>query len=148
MNQNLRIRQLSRLAKRLTIGGVIALALLSTMASAGAHSFLVEATPSSKDHVSEPRKIVRLRFGGGVDTAYSKPAIEFQDGKVLADGAVGAAREAARTHARRANSVAGPVHCEISSSLPGRAHCRRQLWVFRGREVMRRRRASQMSQRA
>ena len=54
-----------------------------------AHSFLVEATPSSKDHVSEPSKTIKLRFGGGVEPAYSKLTIETPDGKVLAQGAVG-----------------------------------------------------------
>ncbi len=54
-----------------------------------AHSFLVEATPSSKDHVAASPKIVKLRFGGGVEPAYSKLTIETPDGKVLASGANG-----------------------------------------------------------
>jgi methionine-rich copper-binding protein CopC len=54
-----------------------------------AHSFLVEATPSSKDHVATPPKIVKLRFGGGVEPPYSKLTIETPDGKVLAEGGVG-----------------------------------------------------------
>lgn len=54
--------------------------------SALAHSFLVEADPSSKDHVSDPPKIVKLRFGSGVEPPYSKLTIESPDGKVLAEG--------------------------------------------------------------
>lgn len=54
-----------------------------------AHSFLVEATPSSKDHVAASPKFVKLRFGGGVEPAYSKLTIEGPDGKTLAEGAVG-----------------------------------------------------------
>ena len=69
----------------------VLLASLWTSAPAFAHSFLVEATPSSKDHVSEPPKTIKLRFGGGVEAAYSKLAVESADGKVLAQGAVGAA---------------------------------------------------------
>jgi methionine-rich copper-binding protein CopC len=49
----------------------------------------VDATPSSKDHVATPPKTIKLRFGGGVEPAYSKLAIETPDGKVLAQGAVG-----------------------------------------------------------
>lgn len=59
------------------------------MTPASAHSFLVEATPSSKDHVASSPKIVKLRFGGGVEPAYSKLTIEGADGKVLATGAIG-----------------------------------------------------------
>lgn len=55
-----------------------------------AHSFLVEATPSSKDHVASPPKIVKLRFGGGVEPPYSKITVETPDGKVLGEGSVGA----------------------------------------------------------
>jgi copper resistance protein C len=69
---------------------VTAAVLLSTFAPAYAHSFLVEATPSSKDHVAEPPKTIRLRFGGGVEPAYSKLMVELPDGKILAEGAVGA----------------------------------------------------------
>ncbi len=58
-------------------------------ASAFAHSFLVEATPSSKDHVTEVPKSVKLRFGGGVEPPYSKLTIETPDGKVLAEGSIG-----------------------------------------------------------
>ena len=58
-------------------------------APARAHSFLVEATPSSKDHVASSPKTVKLRFGGGVEPAYSKLTIEGADGKVLSEGAIG-----------------------------------------------------------
>ncbi len=58
---------------------------------AWAHSFLVDATPSSKDHVATAPKTVKLRFGAGVEPAYSKLTIETPDGKVLAQGAVGKA---------------------------------------------------------
>ena len=54
-----------------------------------AHSFLVEANPSSKDHVMAAPKTVKLRFGGGVEPSYSKLTIEGADGKVLAEGAIG-----------------------------------------------------------
>jgi methionine-rich copper-binding protein CopC len=54
-----------------------------------AHSFLVEAAPSSKEHVTEAPKTIKLRFGGGVEPAYSNLTIETQDGKVLAQGAAG-----------------------------------------------------------
>jgi hypothetical protein len=64
-------------------------ALSLSVRPALAHSFLVEATPSSKDHVATPPKTVKLRFGGGVEPPYSKLTIETPDGKVLAEGAVG-----------------------------------------------------------
>lgn len=54
-----------------------------------AHSFLIEANPSSKDHVTSPPKIVKLRFGGAVDPKYSKLTIENAEGKVLAEGSIG-----------------------------------------------------------
>ena len=54
--------------------------------SALAHSFLVDATPSSKEHVAAPPKTIKLRFGGGVEPPYSKITIEAPDGKVLAEG--------------------------------------------------------------
>lgn len=54
-----------------------------------AHSFLVEATPSSKDHVPDSPKTVKLRFGGGVEPPYSKLTIETPAGKVLAEGNIG-----------------------------------------------------------
>lgn len=64
-------------------------ALWSVCTPALAHSFLVEATPSSKDHVAASPKVVKLRFGGGVEPAYSKLTIEGPDGKTLAEGAIG-----------------------------------------------------------
>ncbi len=71
-------------------GLALAVAVAGAVASpALAHSFLVEATPSSKDHVASSPKIVKLRFGGGVEPAYSKLTIETPDGKVLASGANG-----------------------------------------------------------
>ncbi|MBI5011387.1 MAG: copper resistance protein CopC [Methylocystis sp.] len=54
--------------------------------SALAHSFLVDATPSSKEHVAAPPKTIKLRFGGGVEPPYSKITVETPDGKVLAQG--------------------------------------------------------------
>jgi methionine-rich copper-binding protein CopC len=58
-------------------------------APALAHSFLVEATPSSKDHVAQSPKTVKLRFGGGVEPAYSKLTLETPDGRVLGSGSIG-----------------------------------------------------------
>lgn len=58
-------------------------------APARAHSFLVEATPSSKDHVATSPKTVKLRFGGGVEPKYSKLTIENAEGKVLGEGSIG-----------------------------------------------------------
>ncbi len=58
-------------------------------APAQAHSFLVEAAPSSKDHVAASPKTVKLRFGGGVEPKYSKLTVEDADGKVLSEGANG-----------------------------------------------------------
>ncbi|WP_457796457.1 copper resistance CopC family protein [Methylocystis sp. S23] len=55
-----------------------------------AHSFLVEATPSSKDHVASSPKTVKLRFGGGVEPKYSKITVEDAGGKVLGEGSIGA----------------------------------------------------------
>lgn len=72
--------------RTLIFGGAAVLAL---SAPAFAHSFLVEATPSSKDHVATSPKIVKLRFGGGVEPAYSKLTIESPDGKVLGQGSIG-----------------------------------------------------------
>ena len=67
-----------------------AVAVLSLSAApALAHSFLVEATPSSKDHVAQSPKTVKLRFGGGVEPAYSKLTLETPDGKVLGSGSIG-----------------------------------------------------------
>ncbi|MBI1867138.1 MAG: copper resistance protein CopC [Methylocystis sp.] len=69
--------------------GLIAAFLFAGGAPVLAHSFLVEATPSSKDHVATPPKIVKLRFGGGVEPAYSTLSVEGADGKVIAEGAKG-----------------------------------------------------------
>jgi len=69
--------------------GLSTAALVFACGPASAHSFLVDATPSSKDHVAAAPKAVKLRFGGGVEPAYSKLTIETPDGKVLAQGAVG-----------------------------------------------------------
>ncbi|MGA8170071.1 MAG: copper resistance CopC family protein [Methylocystis sp.] len=77
----------TRLAK--AVGGLALVAALGASAPALAHSFLVDATPSSKDHVATAPKTIKLRFGGGVEPAYSKLTIETPDGKVLAEGAVG-----------------------------------------------------------
>jgi methionine-rich copper-binding protein CopC len=57
--------------------------------SALAHSFLVDATPSSKEHVATPPKMIKLKFGGGVEPPYSKITIETPDGKVLGEGNTG-----------------------------------------------------------
>jgi copper resistance protein C len=76
----------SRAALRLFCAGAIALAV---SAPARAHSFLVEATPSSKDHVSTSPKVVKLRFGGGVEPKYSKLTVESAEGKVLGEGSIG-----------------------------------------------------------
>jgi methionine-rich copper-binding protein CopC len=78
-----------------TFAALIRNAMLAGLCAAGtvspafAHSFLVEATPSSKDHVATSPKTVKLRFGGGVEPSYSKLTIEGADGKVLAEGAIG-----------------------------------------------------------
>ncbi len=69
--------------------GLLAAWLCVNAAPALAHSFLVDATPSSKDHVAAAPKTVKLRFGGGVEPAYSTISIVDATGKVLAEGAVG-----------------------------------------------------------
>lgn len=66
-----------------------AFAAFCVTSSALAHSFLVDAAPSSKEHVIGSPKTVKLRFGGGVEPPYSKITIETQDGKVLAEGNIG-----------------------------------------------------------
>jgi methionine-rich copper-binding protein CopC len=81
-------------AKRslLTVLGAAGVAggiLFGAIPPAIAHSFLVEATPSSKEHVADPPKTVKLRFGGGVEPAYSNITIENAEGKVVAEGAKG-----------------------------------------------------------
>lgn len=75
---------------RLLVGAGLVAGLLGAGAMpALAHSFLLEATPSSKDHVATSPKTVRLRFGGGVEPAYSTIAIEGAGGKVVAEGGTG-----------------------------------------------------------
>ena len=81
-------RDISRSSARVLVRLALAAGLLACT-PAVAHSFLVDATPSSKDHVTTPPKTIKLRFGGGVEPAYSKLTIETGDGKVLAQGAVG-----------------------------------------------------------
>jgi methionine-rich copper-binding protein CopC len=74
------------------IGGFVAAALLGALVAGSpalAHSFLVEATPSSKDHVAATPKTIKLRFGGGVEPKYSKLTVEGADGKVLGEGSIG-----------------------------------------------------------
>lgn len=85
MSKNFRI---GRFSTDLPAIGVAA-ALMLAAAPAAAHSFLVDATPSAKDHVESAPKTIKLRFGAGVEPAYSKVTIETTDGKVLAQGAVG-----------------------------------------------------------
>jgi copper resistance protein C len=77
----------SRRAVGVLAGGFLAAALMA--GSALAHSFLVEATPSSKDHVATSPKTIKLRFGGGVEPKYSKLTVENADGKVLGEGSIG-----------------------------------------------------------
>jgi methionine-rich copper-binding protein CopC len=77
----------SRRHAALVLTGLVAAAFASSPARA--HSFLVEATPSSKDHVASSPKTVKLRFGGGVEPKYSKLTIEGADGKVLGEGSIG-----------------------------------------------------------
>ena len=68
---------------------IMTLTLIMTAPPAVAHSFLVDASPSSKDHVEASPKTIKLRFGGGVEPGYSTLTVETPDGKVLAKGAVG-----------------------------------------------------------
>ncbi len=76
-------RRIGRLAGAGLVVAVVA------CAPALAHSFLVEATPSSKDHVDASPKTIKLRFGGGVEPKYSKLTVEGADGKVLGEGSIG-----------------------------------------------------------
>jgi hypothetical protein len=69
--------------------GAFLLAAAMFASPALAHSFLVEATPSSKDHVAAAPKTIKLRFGGGVEPKYSKLTVEGADGKVLGEGSIG-----------------------------------------------------------
>lgn len=71
----------------LVFAAVAGLALSATPGFA--HSFLVEATPSSKDHVAASPKTIKLRFGGGVEPKYSKLTVEDAGGKVLGEGSIG-----------------------------------------------------------
>ncbi len=87
MGDTFRSRQPTAFVRALI--GLSTAALIFASGPASAHSFLVDATPSSKDHVAAAPKSVKLRFGGGVEPAYSKLTIETPDGKVLAQGAVG-----------------------------------------------------------
>jgi copper resistance protein C len=75
--------------KGILTAAATAAALYGAMAAAPAfaHSFLVDATPSPKDHVAEAPKTIKMRFGGGVEPNYSKITIEADGGKVLAEGA-------------------------------------------------------------
>lgn len=69
-----------------------ALAIILSVAGATtafAHSFLVDATPSSKEHLAASPKTIKLRFGGGIEPPYSKITIESPDGKVLGEGNAG-----------------------------------------------------------
>lgn len=76
-----------RRALGVVAGGLFAAVLMA--GSALAHSFLVEATPSSKDHVPTSPETIKLRFGGGVEPKYSKLTVENSDGKVLGEGSIG-----------------------------------------------------------
>jgi len=79
-----------RATRKMIVASIAAFAGAAFVAApAVAHSFLVEAAPSSKEHVADPPKTVKLRFGGGVEPAYSNITIENADGKVVAEGAVG-----------------------------------------------------------
>ena len=85
---------MTKLVRRGSIRRAAAAATATTFlffaaAPALAHSFLVDANPSSKDHVDAMPKVLKLKFGAGVEPAYSTLSIETPDGKVLAKGAVG-----------------------------------------------------------
>jgi methionine-rich copper-binding protein CopC len=69
--------------------GLMAAALCLSAATAVAHSFLIDASPSAKDHVAASPKVVKLRFGGGVEAAYSTISILDSTGKVVVEGAKG-----------------------------------------------------------
>lgn len=74
---------------RRSIGAIGVAAALWAGGPALAHSFLVDASPSAKDRVATPPKVVKLKFGGGVEPAYSTITIEGPDGKVVAEGGAG-----------------------------------------------------------
>ncbi|MBM3654267.1 MAG: copper resistance protein CopC [Alphaproteobacteria bacterium] len=71
------------------IGAFVIVLSVCGATTALAHSFLVDATPSSKEHVATPPKTIKLKFGGGIEPPYSKISIETPDGKVLSEGNVG-----------------------------------------------------------
>ncbi len=77
----------SRRVTSFLAGGLLVAVVAATPALA--HSFLVEATPSSKDHVATSPKTIKLRFGGGVEPKYSKLTVENAEGKVLGEGSIG-----------------------------------------------------------
>jgi len=83
--------RLFEVSKRTPFARLAATVVLAAMmtGSAFAHSFLVDANPSSKDHVDASPKTVKLRFGGGVEPSYSKLTLENDAGKVLAEGSIG-----------------------------------------------------------
>ena len=83
--------QKARIAKNGTLTGAITgfALLFAAAAPATAHSFLIDANPSAKDHVAAAPKTIKLKFGAGVEPNYSTVTIEGADGKVLASGAVG-----------------------------------------------------------
>lgn len=83
------MKGLSIFSRRAAIFAAASMIGAGVVAPARAHSFLVEATPSSKDHVATAPKTVKLRFGGGVEPKYSKLTIEDASGKVLGEGANG-----------------------------------------------------------
>lgn len=74
---------------KLKMGVAFLAAWLGAAAPALAHSFLVDATPSAKDHVSASPKTVKLRFGGGVEPSYSTISILDSSGKLIVEGAKG-----------------------------------------------------------
>jgi methionine-rich copper-binding protein CopC len=71
------------------VGAFAVVLSIAGATSAFAHSFLVDATPSSKEHVAASPKTIKLRFGGGVEPPYSKITIETPDGKILGEGNTG-----------------------------------------------------------
>lgn len=81
--------QKARTAENGTLTGAITGFALLFAAAASAHSFLIDANPSAKDHVAAAPKTIKLKFGAGVEPNYSTVTIETADGKVLASGAVG-----------------------------------------------------------
>lgn len=51
---------------------------------AGAHVFLVDSYPSTKQRVATPPNVIKLRFSGRADAHYSTVSITSEDGAVLA----------------------------------------------------------------